>query len=612
MKHTIKRILAICMAGAATAVLLAGCGNGIDRGSSSADQMEQNAESAGVISADSASTQGSHEALTICSFNNLITEDFFEAFHEVYPEVDLDVISYAGINGSGYALHSLQNGDIPDIYITSQSFSKESQEKYLLDLSGYDFVNNYSNTLLDSLDINGGIYLLPSGYQLTGIYYNKTILEENGWKVPGSFNELIALSEQIEAAGYRTMGHGMSLDGFPFNYFFNIGNTMYFSTPEGTEWKEDFPQGKAKAAGNDALKETAEYFNKWVENGLITTEHMDTQQFYEGECVFFLCLGLSEYEHTTEDGKTYQFGTIPWLSEDGSNNMLTRTVSRYMGINRSLAEQGNEQKLENALKLLEYISTAKGQQELMSSSSQYMPSLNESALPEDSPYQEINDLVSEGRTVPLLYVGWEQLIIPCAQDIKQMIEGKTDVEGLLQAFDQTAEDVLNGSSDSVYATVEQTLTMEQTAKLVAVAEGKATGVDCAMISVNEYHGNNLCNKQGLGWYLYEGSINADIINVIRPRAVTISVLEMTGAQIKAMRDAGFDLDGNGNPYEYLLFTKEDIELDDETVYRLAVSTGELTEEIQEKAVTTEISPAQAIEEYLRELRTVNADVIRWE
>lgn len=604
MGFNVKKGLCLLFGGMMLTASLAGCGK---------NRPEKGAGSGGKQAADSQDKEkaGEREALTIASFNNLIKEEFITAFHEVYPEVELQIVSYAGSNGSGYAMHSLEHGDIPDIYVSSQNFSKESQEKYLLDLSNYDFVNNYSNTLLDAQDINGGIYLLPSGYQLTGIYYNKTILEENGWEVPQSFEELAMLSEKIEAAGYQTMGHGMSLDGFPFNYFFNIGNTMYFGTPEGTEWKEEFPEGRATAVGNSALQETAQYFNKWVEHGFITTQHTETSQFYEGDCVFFLCLGLTEYEYTASDGKLYEFGTIPWLSEDGSSNMLTRTVSRYMGINKNLADKGNEQKLEDALKLMDYVSTPEGQRTLLSSGSQYMSSLNGDTISEDSPYREIADLVKEGRTVPLLYVGWEDRIIPIAQDIKCLISGEIGVDELLEAFDETNDKLLGGSSDDVFAVAAQTLTLEETAKLVAIAEGKAVGADCAMISLNEYHGNDLSNNQGLAWFLYDGEINTEVVNMIRPKAAAISTLEMTGADIKAMQGDGFDLDGNGQPYEYLLFTKGDMELEDSAVYKVAISTGELTQERLADAVETEVSPLEAIVDYLRELENVSADVIDW-
>ncbi len=130
-----------------------------------------------------------------------------------------------------------------------------------------------------------------------------------------------------------------------------------------------------------------------------------------------------------------------------------------------------------------------------------------------------------------------------------------------------------------------------------------------MISLNEYHKNNKKNNQGLGWYIYKGDISTDIVNLIRPRADTISVLEMTGAEIQEMQKAGFDLDKDGNPYKYLLFTKGDIELEKDVIYKLAISTGELTEEMRLHAVEIENSPADAIKNYLRKLGTVSDNII---
>lgn len=552
------------------------------------------------------------DALTVVSFNKLITEEFVETFCSKYPDIKLEMTSYGGMNGTGFAIHSLENGDIPDIYISTQNYGKELQEKYLLDLSNYDFVNNYSSVLLDSMDVNGSIYLLPSGYQLTGIYYNRTILEENGWEVPKSFEELVALSQEIEAAGYKTMGHGMSLDGYPFNYFFNIGNTVYFGTPEGTEWKEKFLKGEETASENSQLRKTAEYFNRWVEHGFITTEHMDVQDFYEGKCVFFMCLGLNKYESTVENGKIFEFGNMPWLSEDGSNNMLTRTVSRYIGINKSLAEHGNEQKLEDALEFMDYISTAEGQRAFMTNSTQYMPSLNEGSIPQDSPYLEIEEFVNKGRTVPLVYVGWEKLLIPIAQEIKELIKGNIDVDTMLEGFDKINYDTLTGSSEDIFAVAEETLTIEKTAELVAIAEGKAADADCAMISLNEYHGNDNCNEQGIAWYIYKGSIDTDHINMFRPRSSAISVLQLAGEEIKEMQKAGFDQDENGNPYDYLLFTKNNKELEADSVYRLAISSGELPKNLISDAREIQMPLAEAIKIYLKELDTVRADRICWE
>ncbi len=590
-----------CAVGVLLAMLLTGCAGGDTKAdvNGKADGKEGQKEN----------KEG--EGLTITNFHYLISDAFIEAFHEKYPGIDLEITNYSGMNGSGYAQYSLEHGDIPDIYVSTRNFSRESQEKYLLDLSNYDFVNEYSEGLLGAQDVNGAIYLLPCGYQIIGINYNKTILEEHGWKVPQNFREFTALAEEIEAAGLQAVGNGMNLDGYCFSYFFNLGNTVYFSTPEGAEWKEGFPGGEKKAAGNAGLQAAAEYMNKWVEAGLITQDNMERVRFMEGDSVFYLGLGINAYEWTTEDGKHYEYGIMPWLGEDAGDNMLTRSVSRYVGLNRSLAEPGNEKKLAEALQFMEFLSTLEGQQALFANVND-IPTLHENAIGEGSPYWEIADMISGGRTVPLVYEGWEQQLIPISQEIRRLVDGDTDVEGMLEAFDRVNENLLSGTSDDVYGTADSTLSLEKTAELVAVAEGIAVDADCAMISLNGENGSRWGNQYGLGWYLYEGPIDSGMINMIRPVSSSVSVLELTGAQIKAMRDAGFDADGSGRPYEYRLFTAGGMELADETVYRLAVSTGELTAEQQAQAEKTTVSPAQAIQEYVRMLGTVSEDTIGWD
>lgn len=584
MKAVLNKILSLFLGVILTAGLLSGCGGRKER-----------------------------ETLTMSSCNGLITDEFLEAFHREYPEVNLEIYNYVGMNGSGYAQHILEQGELADIYVSTQSFSRQAQEKYLLNLSNYSFVNNYTTLLLDAQEINGGIYLLPTGYQLCGIYYNKTLLRENGWQVPESFEELVTLSEQIEAAGYRTMGNAMDLEGYPLNFFFNLGNTVYFGTPQGTQWKEDFPRGEARAVGNEGLKEAVEYYHQWIAHGFITPEHMGAAQFYEGECVFYLCLGLGQYRYTTGEGKEYEFGIMPWLSQDGSNNMLTRSISRYMGINKSLAERGNEQKLEDALKLFQFLSTREGQEALLAGRSEFMFSLDENAVPQDSPYREVMSLVQEGRTVELVYVGWEDYIIPVAWQLKRLIQGEVDTESLVEALDRVREEVAEGSSADLYASLERTLTMEETARLAAIAQGKAVGADCAIISLNAGRKGGLSNYYGLSWHLYQGDIKEDCVNMIRPRSSTVSVVERTGAEIKALQRGGFDWNKNGIPYEYCLFTKGDMELEDDIVYKLAVSTGELPEDWAETAAETEVSPGEAIIDYLKELGHIkDASSLVWD
>jgi raffinose/stachyose/melibiose transport system substrate-binding protein len=553
---------------------------------------------------------GEHEAITMSCHNNMISSTFLDALHEVYPEINIEIVPYSGMNGSGYAKYSLINDDMTDIYVSTKFYMPELQPERLVNLSSYDFVNEYTTSMLNSVDVDGGIYLLPSGYTISGINYNKTLMEENGWEVPTTFGELEDLVVKIKEAGYQPFANRMDLLGFPFMYFFGVGNTEWFYTQEGSQWKDDFVAGKATAQGQEGLLRVAKSFKKWVDEGYITTEHTDNSEYMENcNTVFMLNIGMDSYEYTSEDGKTYEFGTMPWLSEDGESNMLVRDVGRYLGINKHLEEAGNEQKLEDALHVMEFFSSPEGQRALTKGDSLYVSPLNGESIGEDSPYYDTVDLIRSGNVIQQVYVDWEDLVIPISADIKKLIAGEITPEQLLEAFDKDYEDVQN--EKDIYGTVEEDLTIEESQKLVAISEGKAVDADAVLYSLTAYHGNGYYNKNASGWHLYKGGINLEKINMIRTPSPTIYVLEMTGKEIKKLQEGGFKCD-ESEPYEYCLLTKGDKELEDNTTYRLAVGSLEITDEVAQNAEDTKKNVDEAIIAYVSELGTFNAKDIQWQ
>ena len=91
-------------------------------------------------------------------------------------------------------------------------------------------------------------------------------------------------------------------------------------------------------------------------------------------------------------------------------------------------------------------------------------------------------------------------------------------------------------------------------------------------------------------------------------------MEMTGAQAKALAEAGFDADGDGNPYQYLLVAKGDRTLEDGKTYRVAFLTGGYTQETAEAygAETVKGSLWEFMRTYLEQEGTVSPDGNPWE
>ena len=54
---------------------------------------------------------------------------------------------------------------------------------------------------LEKLKILGGTYVLPLSVNYRGIFYNKKLLEEEGYQIPSTYAELIDTMQQIKKAG---------------------------------------------------------------------------------------------------------------------------------------------------------------------------------------------------------------------------------------------------------------------------------------------------------------------------------------------------------------------------------------------------------------------------
>ena len=128
-------------------------------------------------------------------------ESFLKLADKAYPEIHLGFSTYAGTSPTSYEWAQMRGNDIPDIFVTSQVLDPALASERLADLSGFDFIDEICPAFVEDASVDGGVYLLPVSTSLHGIYYNQTLMEENGWTVPADFDELEALCGQIQKAG---------------------------------------------------------------------------------------------------------------------------------------------------------------------------------------------------------------------------------------------------------------------------------------------------------------------------------------------------------------------------------------------------------------------------
>lgn len=593
-KNFSRREVLLSAAASAAALSLAGCAG------------------QGASGSDSESTKSDHEPITITTFGTNY-ENFEAALKKAYPEVNLEFVSYAGKNSTQYAYSQLEVGQTSDIYSVSvPPYNKQLQIDGLLDVSAEDFVTNLNLNLISNVTIDGAVYMVPSNANFFGMYYNKTLFEKHGWSVPTSLNELEELIPQINAAGVTVSQANAQYPGNCFAYFFDSIAPDFLTTLEGQTWVEEFLAGNATAVGN--LDEYAAAFKRLVDLGMFHVDGNEdaetSARFKEGNTAF-MCTNTVFGFHQNDDGTGDEYGIMPYLSTDGSNNIIVTKVNFYYGISKAL--EGEGQKLEDAKKVLSFIATAEGQESLNNYANTYSP-LKDEGVSEDSPLYEVAKMVDEGKSMPLIYAGWEQNVVDIGELAQSFIKGEIATsDEFLRSMDAIQSDVIANGMPT-YAKVEQDLDVDQVAQVVGAAFAKGVNAECALISMGAFHGFGRENSSGICAKIFANiALTQDVICTFDPLGWygKINTVTLTGKQINEWIEAGFFVDGDDEPFEYKLVAPEGFKVEDAATYTVAVVAESEERATEGNLSETEVTGQDALKAYLKELGTLNEETIAW-
>lgn len=612
-----KKLTGLMLTVVMVSSLLTGCG------SSTTDTTENNPETAAESSVSaSTSTEdgntagGVHEPLTICAPGRSV-KDFIDVVHEKYPEIVFDVDAYAGANGTGYMLDQLKTDNLPDIYSISYYVADQYDvSDKLIDLAGYSFTDNYVSSRLREVNEGGSIYLLPSYYSCVGITYNKKILADNGWTLPKSLEELEELAPKVEAAGYRLALNEIALPGYGFQYLCNILDTDYLSTMDGRKWQKDFLNGDTTLQDNPEMMKAMEILDRWRNIGMLNGEMENVEdgavadEMAKGNTLFLLggTNNVGERGANVED-----FGLMPYLSEDGSQNVYILMVSRYMGLSKKLEEPGNEQKLEDALHVMEVLSTREGIEALNSNFvTTNLSPLKDAPNIEGNFYNDIMDDINAGYTAPFIYSGWDNVIVPYGNEMVSYICGNVELEDVITEIDED-QNLLTDEAQA-YTTAAEIISNEACARITGIAFTEASGADMALISLGGWDPDTgATNGEGVNGKLFAKPVTEQEICAFVPTGWhgTIHTLSLSGKRIKELAATGYDRKDRGYYFPYLLVCRDDLEIEDDTVYTVAYCGA--TEAVREegKEQDTGVVGIEAVEDYLSKFDTLTEADIDW-
>ena len=295
-----------------------------------------------------AGDDGGKTTLKFAAFEGGYGADMYKqvvaAYEKLNPDVKIDLTTSKKIEDE--ITPGMKAGNYPDIVELGQGTPSGLTETLLKDKAIADVTDvldmkvpgedkTVKEKLVDGIiglytNPYGGdrTYLMPMYYSPSGLVYNKTLLEQNGWQVPTTWDEMWKLGDEAKAKGislftYPTAGY---FDAFDNALLANVGGTKFYEDVM-TYKKDIWKSAKAKEVLEIVDKAVTQYLNPDTVGYANSQDFTKNQQsVLDGKSLFmpngtWIVNEMKDAPRT--DGFEWGFAPIPAVKEGGDRYINT-------------------------------------------------------------------------------------------------------------------------------------------------------------------------------------------------------------------------------------------------------------------------------------------------
>ena len=214
-----------------------------------------------------------------------------------------------------------ENGleDLTDVLsMTVPGEDKKVNEKILGGFTESSLTNPYND---------GKTYMAPMFYSPCGLFYNKALLEEKGWTVPTTWDEMWALGDKAKEEGialfaYPTAGY---FDAFFYALLYEVGGPDFFT--KATTYTEGIWETPEANKAFDIVEKLATYTEKSVPSNANNDNYLKNQQLILDNKALFMPNGtwvVGEMASAPRaDGFEWGLTALPAVTEGGDAYSFT-------------------------------------------------------------------------------------------------------------------------------------------------------------------------------------------------------------------------------------------------------------------------------------------------
>lgn len=360
-----------------------------------------------------------------------------EALAEVYPNITLEWECVDWGNDFQPKMQQYMQSGLPDIMIgKAQDVATYAPQGILAEI-GEEYLAAGLDAARENVTIDGKTYGLVYNALYQGVYYNRTMFEENGWEIPTTIEELQAIIDDCIAKGITPFASHM-VDTW------SIGNvTMQFMMNDvfnnDPTWGDKFRAGEVSFSDSEAAQTAYKYneliFNNTYEDTFSTEQTDCDARMVLGEAAMKVS-GSWSIQNFLDIDESFDFGIFPFPNQTGDSKLIFEP-------NICIMTSASTEHQDAVNKVLEVLTTDKDLAVEIYDYTKTASMLKDVSPTFDNPSQsDIDKYAAEGMVVDVT-LGNNQLVWGGFQE-----ENAKDIAAWLQG-DETFEDALAASDGRV-------------------------------------------------------------------------------------------------------------------------------------------------------------------
>lgn len=333
-----RKFVAISLTACMLISALTGCGETSSETAAQTQKSEgKEAETVQTESVENAAeAENSDEPVTLTVLAGQSTtdagiEEFIdEALAAKYPDITLEW-ECVGWNDLAAKMQLYRQSGMPDIIIgKAQDVGMYAPLGILGEVNG-EYLDRGLDAARENVTIDGKTYGLVYNALYQGVYYNRTMFEENGWDIPKTQEDLQKIIDDCNAKGIKPFASHM-LDTW------SIGNvTMQFAmndvfnhTPD---WGDQFREGKISFSDSTEMQ-TAYKYNKLIydntfEDTFSTEQTECDARMVNGEAAMKVS-GSWSIQNFMDIDENFDFGIFPFPNQTGDSKLIFEPNITFM------------------------------------------------------------------------------------------------------------------------------------------------------------------------------------------------------------------------------------------------------------------------------------------